>query len=1651
MLSNVMPFYISQTTDNLKGIIQKELVEFKRGGILNDYRNEMETYCDFTACDVPKFDGTLDPIASTRWISAIKGDFCTSSYKEKNKDHDERIQRIVQCRVCSGEEVDKIQVELQTLMHTNETVNELWKKFNDLIRYCPEYHGNEKLKRLKSFKEMHVMYWDKNYRSTITHKLPLPLEVEIADRKVKIMSNMYRDVEIEINDSNFKIDLIPFMLGVFDIVISMDWLDKYDANNHVINSEGLKVDPLRINDNIKLCEAPILVLPEGTEDMVVYSDTSYSGLRCVLMQRGIDLTEDEYLLPESTKGPRQEETEELIEYTPQISLHALSRVPHFQTIRVCGHVSKYKIHILIDSVLFNCYMSKRVLQVQVPAITGLIEEYDDVFAVPTSLPPERCYDHKILLREGALPVHIRPYRHPLTQKDVIENMLNALTIKDKFPIPLIEELIDELQGSEYFTKLDLRSGYHQIRMCPDDVAKTSFKTHVAQKVEYLGHIITKEGVSTDPRYYRRFIKGYAIISHSLTQLLKKNSFQLSNTTQVAFEELKEAMIQALVLKLPNFEEFVIETDASRGGIGVLLQQGGHPVAYYSKTLAPRHQALSTYENELLAVIQALDKWRGYLLGRHFKIKTDHFSLKYLLDQRINTPSQMKWLPKLMGFYYEILYKKGSENYAADALSRVPTSSQILQMILATVTTDWLSRILRRRDKLVVGNDQELRKDLLVHFHADSVGGHSGSTATTNRINGICYWKKMRQDVKTFMALCSVCQRSKPGLAAYPGLLQPLPVTDLIWTEISMDFIKGLPLSNGKSVILVVVDRLSKYSYFIALSHPYTAIQVANAFMDHVYKLHGLPQIIVSDRDKVFLSLFWKELFKVLHVSLHYSIDYHPQSDGQTEVVNRCLKTYLRCMTGEKPKEWSKWLSLAEYWYNTNFHTSIQTTPYEAVYGQPPPSPIAYIQASQASDHETRQVYPKYYGPFHILDKVLAQVAYQGPLPNATATLPVCDAQGELLQQPVKVLDRRQYLRENRVDIPWDTYKRAILQRFRNAFDDSLAELKNIRQVTTIEDYQNAFEKLVSRVDLPEGQLISFYLAGLQTEIELAEVLVDNGNDLTEDEYLLPESTKGPRQEETEELIEYTPQISLHALSRVPHFQTIRVCGHVSKYKIHILIDSGSTHNFVDTTTAKRIGCKISATVPLQVDVADGNKILSTLVCKQFTWQLQGETCVSDVMLVPLGGCEMVLEVQWLATLGRKIAPPVAAELSSMMLCVYPLLVLSMLHAQESAQVLAITGLIEEYDDVFAVPTSLPPERCYDHKIPLREGALPIHIRPYRHPSTQKDTIENMVKELLNSGVIRESQSLFASPVVDGKKKREFGECFEYFTKLDLRSSYHQIRMCPDDVAKTAFKTHVGHYEFLVMPFGLTNAPSTFQALMNFVFKKYLRKFVLVFFDDILVYSKDLQSHYRYLKVVLSTLRQHTLFAKHYKCVFAAQKVEYLGHIITKEGVSTDPTQMAFEELKEAIETDASRGGIRAVLQQGGHPEAYYREKPKEWSKWLFLAEYWYSTNFHTSIQTTPYEAVYGQPPPSPIAYIQGQSLVDKVDRSLSAREAMLYKGPLPNATTTLPVCDAQGELLQQPVKVLDRRLGKVGNSAAVYVLIQWSNGFEAHCKHGELQ
>ncbi|XP_073358167.1 uncharacterized protein [Aegilops tauschii subsp. strangulata] len=344
-----------------------------------------------------------------------------------------------------------------------------------------------------------------------------------------------------------------------------------------------------------------------------------------------------------------------------------------------------------------------------PTIQRILTEFSDIFEEPTQLPPHRQYDHAINLEPGAAPVSCRPYRYSPLQKDEIERQveemlrtgiithsmspfaapillvkkkdgtwrfcvdyrrLNTVTIKNKFPLPVIDELLDELLGAAFFSKIDLREGCHQIRMCAGDEEKTAFKTHH-------GHFefrVMPFGVTTGPPtfqcvinsvfagpnllpcrsmkliyarsspssvsincYYRKFVPRYGIIAKPLTQLLTKKGFAWSVQAQTAFDLLKEAMASTPVLALPDFTRpFSIETDACDTGVGAVLVQDGHPIAYLRKALGVRNQRLSIYEKEFLAVIMAVDKWQAYLQRNPFVIVTDHKSLCHLGDQQLDT-------------------------------------------------------------------------------------------------------------------------------------------------------------------------------------------------------------------------------------------------------------------------------------------------------------------------------------------------------------------------------------------------------------------------------------------------------------------------------------------------------------------------------------------------------------------------------------------------------------------------------------------------------------------------------------------------------------------------------------------------------------------------------------------------------------------------------------------------------------------------------------------------------------------------------------------------------------------------------------------------------------------------------------------------------
>ena len=607
--------------------------------------------------------------------------------------------------------------------------------------------------------------------------------------------------------------------------------------------------------------------------------------------------------------------------------------------------------------------------------------------------------------------------------------LNALTIKDRFPIPTIDELLDELGGASCFSKLDLVQGYHQIRMQSEDIPKTAFRTHhghfefkvmpfglcnapssfqatmntlfrpylrrfiivffddiliysvslsdhlrhlqttfqvlydnhfvlklskclfAQPQVEYLGHLVSHRGVQPvaskiaaiaqwpNPRsvralrsflglagFYRRFIRGYATIAAPLVKATTVEPLHWTPATQTAFDTLKAALTSAPVLALPDFKlPFTVETDASAIGMGAVLSQQGHPIAFFSKPFSQKMLRASTYVRELCAITIAVRKWRQYLLGHSFTILTDHQSLKELMTQVVQTLEQHTYLARLMGYDYHIQYRLGSHNQAADALSRLPEGASQAFLILSVPCLTFLDelhdqlrtnstfqqklldvqnhpdhhpefsiadKLLLYKGRIWLPSDIPIITTLLTEYHATPTGGHAGVAKTVARLMTNFYWPGLRDDVSRFVAQCVDCQVTKYETKELAGLLCPLPVPSQPWYDLSLDFITSLPVYRGNTVILVVVDRFSKGIHLGMLPPSHSALTVAKLFLDIVVKIHGMPRSLVSDRDPLFVSQLWQELFKANGTQLRMSSAYHPQSDGQTEVMNRVVEQYL---------------------------------------------------------------------------------------------------------------------------------------------------------------------------------------------------------------------------------------------------------------------------------------------------------------------------------------------------------------------------------------------------------------------------------------------------------------------------------------------------------------------------------------------------------------------------------------------------------------------------------------------------------------------------------------------------------------------------------------------------------------------------------------
>lgn len=489
-------------------------------------------------------------------------------------------------------------------------------------------------------------------------------------------------------------------------------------------------------------------------------------------------------------------------------------------------------------------------------------------------------------------------------------------------------------------------------------------------------------------FYRRFIRNCSRISRPLTKITGNVPFNWTNYEQNAFDKLRKAVTSAPVLRAFDPElSTCVTTDASGYAIGAVLEQtdseSRRPVAFFSRTMSPAEQNYHPQEQELLAIVEALRHWRAYLHGRPFIVNTDHESLKYLQTQDHLSSRQVRWMENLIEFDFQIRYIKGKTNVVADALSRTiknppkperqnkelldnlvqktiflsaisqihfkpedlqtlsneysndPEFKELLQKAQPLLPYRLHNGLLYRENRLCIPSGT-IRLKILHDCHDVPAAGHLGIKKTIARINHNYYWKNLRKTVHDYIITCDVCQRTKSSTQKPIGLLHPLPIPDERWECVSMDFITPLPeTSHGNTGILVVVDRFSKMMHAIPIPSPCTAIATARLYHDSIYRYHGLPRTIVSDRDPIFMSHFWTNLFSMTGVKLTPSSSYHPQTDGQTEVVNKKIEEILRCFVDEHQRNWDQLLVDVEVAYNSAPHSATLYSPFFLNYGLHP--------------------------------------------------------------------------------------------------------------------------------------------------------------------------------------------------------------------------------------------------------------------------------------------------------------------------------------------------------------------------------------------------------------------------------------------------------------------------------------------------------------------------------------------------------------------------------------------------------------------------------------------------------------------------------------------------------------------------------------------
>ncbi|GJZ29661.1 putative reverse transcriptase domain-containing protein [Tanacetum coccineum] len=616
----------------------------------------------------------------------------------------------------------------------------------------------------------------------------------------------------------------------------------------------------------------------------------------------------------------------------------------------------------------------------------VVREFPELFLDDLSgLPPIREIEFRIELISGATPVAKSPYRLAPSEleelsgqlKELQDKELNKLTVKNCYPLPRIDDLFYQLLGSQFFSKIDLRSGYHQLIVHEDDIPKTAFRTRYGT---FRGHCNATLHVNNGNRDHVEPCKIEAVKNWKAprTPTEKCKTFDWGEEQELAFQTLKYKLCNTHVLALPDRpEDFVVYCDASGIGLGCVLMQRGKVIAYASRQLKIHEKNYTTHDLELGAVVFALKIWRHYLYGTKSVIYTDHKSLQHIFSQKELNMRQRRWIELFSDYDCEIRYHPGKANVVADALSRKervkPKRVRAMNMILQSSIKDrilaaqkevvdefaglqkGLDEMIEQRsdgtlyylDRIWVPLKGEVRTLIMDEAHKSKYSVHPGADKMYYDLRDRYWWPGMKKDIAEYVSKCLTCLKVKAEHQRPSGLLQQPEIPIWKWEGIAMDFVTKLPrTSSGHDTIWVIVDRLTKSAHFLPMREDYKMERLARLYLNEIVARHGVPISIISDRDSRFTSRFWQSMQEALGTRLDMSTAYHPQTDGQSERTIQTLEDMLRACVLDFRGSWDVHLPLVEFSYNNSYHSSVRCAPFEALYGRKCRSLIMWAEVGE---------------------------------------------------------------------------------------------------------------------------------------------------------------------------------------------------------------------------------------------------------------------------------------------------------------------------------------------------------------------------------------------------------------------------------------------------------------------------------------------------------------------------------------------------------------------------------------------------------------------------------------------------------------------------------------------------------------------------------